>query len=122
MATQLRRIGHMPEAQELSDLCASVLEAVVDALAKKTIRAAKKIGARTVVVAGGVSANRRLRERLKNDCEKESMRLSIPPLKLCTDNAAMIAGLGAFHLRPLVEAHKGFDAFDMQPLPGWKLV
>ena len=122
VATQLRRIGHMPEGQELSDLCASVLEAVVDALAKKTIRAAKKIGARTVVVAGGVSANRRLRERLKNDCEKESLRLSIPPLKLCTDNAAMIAGLGAFHLRPLVEAHKGFDAFDMQPLPGWKLV
>ncbi len=122
VATQLRKIGHMPEGQDLSDLCASVLEAVVDPLVKKTIRAAKKIGAQTVVVAGGVSANKRLRERLKNDCAQEGLNLSIPPMKLCTDNAAMIAGLGQYRLKPLIEAHAGFDAFDIQPNPNWELV
>ena len=122
VATQLRRIGHIPEGQELSDLCASVLEAVVDSLVRKTIRATHKIGAQTVVVAGGVSANRRLRERLREECAKEKLHLSIPPMKLCTDNAAMIAGLGQYRLKPLVEAHAGFDAFDMQPDPSWELV
>ena len=77
-------------------MCASALEAVVDSLARKTIRAARKIGAKTVVVAGGVSANRRLRERLRDDCDKAGLRLSIPPMKLCTDNAAMI-GSAAFY-------------------------
>ena len=122
VATQLRRIGHMPEGQDLSDLCASVLEAVVDSLVRKTIRAAKSIGAKTVVVAGGVSANRRLRERLKTDCAKAQLNVSIPPMKLCTDNAAMIAGLGQYQLRPLIEAKVGFEAFDMQPNPSWELV
>ncbi len=122
VATQLRKLGSMPEGQELADLCASALEAVVDSLARKTIRAAKKIGAHTVVVAGGVSANRRLRERLHDDCARHSLALSIPPMKLCTDNAAMIAGLGQFKLRPLIEAHAHFDSFDLQPRPGWSLV
>ncbi len=122
VATQLRKMGSMPEGQELADLCASALEAVVDTLARKTIRAAKKIGAQTVVVAGGVSANRRLRERLTEDCKNNKILLSIPPLKLCTDNAAMIAGLGQYRLRSLIESGAKFDAFDLQPRPGWRLV
>lgn len=122
VATQLRNIGHMPEGQDLSDLCASALEAVVDTLARKTIRAAQRIGAQTVVVAGGVSANRRLRERLQEDCRKNGLALSIPPMKLCTDNAAMIAGLGQFRIKPLIEEKRGFEAFDMQPRPSWNLV
>ena len=122
VATQLRHIGHMPEGQDLSDLCASALEAVVDTLARKTIRAAQCIGAQTVVVAGGVSANRRLRERLKEDCDKNGLALSIPPMKLCTDNAAMIAGLGQFRLKSLIEADRGFESFEMQPRPAWNLV
>ncbi len=120
--TQLRRMGSMPEGQDLSDLCASALEAAVDSLARKTIRAARKAGARTVVVAGGVSANRRLRQRLTDDCNAEGLHLSIPPMKLCTDNAAMIAGLGQYRLKPLIEAKCGFDAFDLQPKPGWNLL
>lgn len=120
--TQLRRMGSMPEGQDLHDLCASALEAVVDTLARKTIRAAHKIGAQTVVVAGGVSANRRLRARLKDDCEAHGLRLSIPPMKLCTDNAAMIAGLGQYRLKPLIDAGVGFEAFDLQPKPGWGLL
>lgn len=122
VATQLRKMGAMPEGQELSDLCASALEAVVDSLARKTLRAARKIGANTIVVAGGVSANRRLRERLREDCQKAGIALSIPPMKLCTDNAAMIAGLGQYRLAPLIRDGRGFEAFDLQPRPGWTLV
>jgi N6-L-threonylcarbamoyladenine synthase len=122
VATQLRYIGHMPEGQDLADLCASALEAVVDSLARKTIRAAKKIHAKTIVVAGGVSANRRLRQRLADDCAREKLSLSIPPMKLCTDNAAMIAGLGQFRLKDLIEAHAGFNAYNLQPRPSWNLV
>ena len=122
VATQLRKMGAMPEGQDLADLCASALEAVVDTLARKTIRAAKKINAKTVVVAGGVSANRRLRERLAEDCKKHGLHLSIPPMKLCTDNAAMIAGLGQYRLKPLIESGAEFDSFDLQPRPGWRLV
>jgi len=121
-ATQLRRLGAMPEGQNLSDLCASVLEAVVDVLVHKTLEAAECAGASTVVVSGGVSANRRLRERLIEACGRAGVALSIPPLRLCTDNAAMIAGLGEYRLRPLVEAGAGFGAFDMQPMPSWALV
>ncbi len=120
--TQLRRLGAMPEGQDLADLCASALEAVVDSLARKTIRAARHVGAKTIVVSGGVSANRRLRARLAEDCAKAGLELSIPPMKLCTDNAAMIAGLGQYRLKPLIESKSGFTAFDLQPQPGWSLV
>lgn len=120
--TQLKRIGHMPEGQELSDFCASALEAVVDSLARKTLRAAKRVQASTIVVSGGVSANKRLRQRLKEDCLKNHLNLSIPPMKLCTDNAAMIAGLGQYKLKPLVESHAHFDAFTLQPRPAWNLI
>lgn len=119
--TQLRRIGSMPEGQDLSDLCASALEAVVDSLAKKSLRAAQSIGAKNLVLSGGVSANRRLRERLTADCQAANISLSIPPSKLCTDNAAMIAGLGEYKLRPLIEAKRGFEAFELQPKASWLL-
>lgn len=122
VATQLRRLGQMPQGQALADLCASVLEAVVDPLVLKTTRAAAHYGAHTVVVSGGVSANRRLRTRLKDACDRQGLALSIPPMKLCTDNAAMIAGLGQYKLRPLIEAERGFEAFDIQPRPSWNLV
>ena len=120
--TQLRKFDEMPKDQDLSDLCASALEAVVDSLSRKTLRAAKLIGATTVVVAGGVSANKRLRQRLKDDCAANHLRLSIPPLKLCTDNAAMIAGVGQFRLQQLIDAHAPFNAFDLQPKPAWNLL
>lgn len=119
--TQLRRLGAMPKDQDLADLCASALEAVVDSLAKKSIRSAQSIGATTLVVSGGVSANRRLRERLAADCLAANIALSIPPTKLCTDNAAMIAGLGEHKLRPLIKAKRGFEAFDLQPKASWLL-
>ncbi|HVL22831.1 MAG TPA: tRNA (adenosine(37)-N6)-threonylcarbamoyltransferase complex transferase subunit TsaD [Thermomicrobiales bacterium] len=75
----------------LADLAASFEEAIVDVLATKTARAAEAHGARSVLIAGGVAANRRLRERL---AERVGGRTDVrwPDLSLCTDNAAMVAG------------------------------
>ena len=77
------------------DLAASFQEAIVDVQVSKTIAAAKQVGTETVLLGGGVVANTRLRERLRADGEAAGLRVLIPPLELCTDNAAMIACVGA---------------------------
>jgi tRNA A37 threonylcarbamoyltransferase TsaD len=79
----------------LPDLAASFQEAIVDVQVAKTIAAAKEVGAQTVLTGGGVVANSRLRERLAADGEGAGLRVLVPPPDLCTDNAAMIACVGA---------------------------
>jgi N6-L-threonylcarbamoyladenine synthase len=79
----------------LPDLAASFQEAVVDVQVSKTIAAANAVKAPTVLLGGGVVANSRLRERLKAAGEAEGLRVLYPSLDLCTDNAAMIACVGA---------------------------
>ncbi len=78
----------------LPDVAASFQEAVVETLVRKTIKAAKETGMRTVAVGGGVAANRRLAASMRRECEENGLRLVIPPPVLCTDNAAMIAAAG----------------------------
>ena len=78
------------------DICASFQEAVVDVLAGKLLRAAEEYRVQTVSMAGGVSINSRLREKLTAECERRQLRLRLAPAKLCTDNAGMIAAL-AYH-------------------------
>ncbi len=80
------------------DLAASFQEAIVDVQVAKTIAAAKQVGTETVLLGGGVVANTRLRDRLRADGEAAGLRVLIPPLELCTDNAAMIACVGAARL------------------------
>lgn len=80
------------------DLAASFQEAIVDVQVSKTIAAAKQVGTDTVLLGGGVVANSRLRDRLRADGEAAGLRVLIPPLELCTDNAAMIACVGAARL------------------------
>lgn len=77
--------------QKRADLAASFQEAVVDALALKCKQAMRQTGLTRVAVGGGVSANKRLRAKLAETCAKEGAELIIPPLSLCTDNAAMAA-------------------------------
>jgi N6-L-threonylcarbamoyladenine synthase len=77
------------------DLAASFQEAIVDVQVAKTIRAAIERGIDTVLLGGGVVANTRLRERMTSDGEAAGLRVLYPPLELCTDNAAMIACVGA---------------------------
>ena len=98
----------------VADLAASFQAAVVGALFEKTMAAAEEFKAREIIVAGGVSANKPLREAFRS---QTSYRVHIPALSLCTDNAAMIAGAGYRHL-----VAGQVDALDFDVLPNWPLV
>ncbi len=78
----------------VEDVAASFQAAVVDVLAQKAVAATKAHGLGILAIAGGVAANRGLRSRLERECAANGWRFASPPPELCTDNAAMIAGLG----------------------------
>lgn len=80
------------------DIAASYQEAVVDMLVEPTLRAARDLGLERVVLSGGVSANSRLRKRMTAEGEQRGLQVFVPSLKLCTDNAAMIAFAGTWRL------------------------
>ncbi|HHY39025.1 MAG TPA: tRNA (adenosine(37)-N6)-threonylcarbamoyltransferase complex transferase subunit TsaD [Clostridia bacterium] len=80
----------------VEDLAASFQEAVCDILVEKTLKAAELYNTRRVLVAGGVSANSRLREMLTDSSQRLGVEVIIPPISLCTDNAAMIAIRGLY--------------------------
>jgi N6-L-threonylcarbamoyladenine synthase len=79
------------------DLACSFQNRVVNIISKKTLQALKDYNVKNLIVAGGVSANLGLREKLKQVCEENNINLSIPEIKYCTDNAAMI-GAAAYQL------------------------
>ena len=83
-----------PEGQEMNDFCASFQAAVVDVLVRKSRRALTLEGLKSLVVCGGVAANRGLRAALAVAAQEDAFALHIPPPKYCTDNAAMIAAAG----------------------------
>ena len=97
----------------VADLAASFQAAVVDVLVTKTIKAAKEYSAKNILIAGGVSANRALRHSIQMNA---TCPLHIPPIWLCTDNAAMIAGAGYFRF-----VRGQCDSLDMDVLPNWPL-
>ena len=80
----------------IADLATSFQNRVVEILVKKTIRALKQYHVKNLIVAGGVAANKGLRESLTKSCEENSIHLVIPDMKYCTDNAAMI-GAAAYY-------------------------
>jgi len=82
----------------LPDWAASVQEAIVDVLVTKTLRAARRHGVGHILLAGGVAANSRLQTAMRDACAGAELRLTVPPPRLCTDNAAMIACAGHYHL------------------------
>ena len=82
-----------------ADIAASFQSAVVDALVKKCLMALKKTGVKKIVLGGGVAANNALRQALKEAGKKEGVRVYIPPKRLATDNAAMIAAIGYQYLQ-----------------------
>ncbi len=104
-----KKSGHLP----VHDLAASFQKAVVDVLFKKTMDAAREFGAREILVAGGVSANRALRQAFRAQTE---FPVHIPPLSLCTDNAAMIASAGYYRF-----ALGHVSGLDIDVLPTWPL-
>lgn len=94
--TQVRR--GLPDERARAGLAASVQAAIVDVLVAKSLTALERTGLTTLVVAGGVSANRRLRERLAQARVARGLRVHFPEPALCTDNGAMIAFAGALRL------------------------
>jgi N6-L-threonylcarbamoyladenine synthase len=84
--------------QTLRNLCASFQRRVVDVLVKKTLVAARREGVESVVVGGGVAANLQLRDALSAATVARGIKLFVPSLRACTDNAAMIAFAGAIRL------------------------
>ncbi len=80
------------------NICAGFEQAAVDVLAGKTIRAAAELGARSISLSGGVSANAALRRRLAADCRQQGLKFFVPPAGLSTDNAEMIGLAAAFLL------------------------
>ena len=102
--------------QDRADLCAGFQAAVADVLAEKTRRALAQTGAPTLAVAGGVAANQSLRAALERVAQEAGASFLAPPLRLCTDNAAMIAWAG-------IEAYHGGqrDGMDLAARPRWPL-
>ncbi|MBR3290020.1 MAG: tRNA (adenosine(37)-N6)-threonylcarbamoyltransferase complex transferase subunit TsaD [Clostridia bacterium] len=84
------------EVLDVADVCASFRAKVVDILCDHTMAAADELGEQTIVLAGGVSANRELRRRMQARCDATGRTLFVPPLSLCGDNAAMIAAQGFY--------------------------
>ena len=78
-----------------SDVAASFQEAIVDVLLQKSIKACQQTGIDSLVIAGGVAANSRLRAVAQERCSKAGIQLRTPPPQLCTDNGAMVAALGS---------------------------
>ncbi|OBG02382.1 tRNA (adenosine(37)-N6)-threonylcarbamoyltransferase complex transferase subunit TsaD [Mycolicibacter sinensis] len=101
-----------------ADVAAGFQESVADVLTAKAVRAAADLGVGTLLIAGGVAANSRLRELAEQRCVAAGLTLRIPPLRLCTDNGAMIASFAAH----LISAGVAPSPLDVATNPGLPVV
>lgn len=83
------------ETVPVADIAAAFQEAVVDIITSKAVLACRENGITELLLGGGVAANSRLRQLTEQRCSAAGIRLTVPPLALCTDNGAMVAALGA---------------------------
>jgi N6-L-threonylcarbamoyladenine synthase len=95
----LKKVGKEQWERQKADIAASFQEAVVDMLVNPTVRAAVTHDIRRIVLAGGVAANSRLREKMQEKANAEGLQVFFPSPKFCTDNAAMIALAGHHWLK-----------------------
>jgi N6-L-threonylcarbamoyladenine synthase len=112
---RIRALGKLDDSTR-ADLAASFQEAIVDVLVAKCVAALEAEGLDRLVVAGGVGANSSLRERLAASTEARGAKVFFPPLRLCTDNGAMIAFAAALKFPQGLEPSAGFPVF-----PRWDL-
>lgn len=103
---------------DTADVAAGFQEAVADVLTKKAVRAATDLGVSTLLIAGGVAANSRLRELAEQRCAAAGLTLRVPRPRLCTDNGAMIASFAAH----LMAAGAAPSALDVASDPGLPVV
>jgi N6-L-threonylcarbamoyladenine synthase len=115
--TLVRRLGDAPlDEQTRADIAVAFETAVVDVLVAKALAALDATGLATLVVAGGVGANRRLRERLRKEVDRRGARVFFPDVAYCTDNGAMIALAAALRLSSRASSTLGFGV-----RPRWAL-
>lgn len=110
---EVRKLESNGGSLPVNDLAASFQAAVLEVLYEKTMRAAREFKVRSIVIGGGVSANEPLRKLFQ---DQDAFRVFIPPLKYCTDNAAMVAAAGYFR-----HALGSTDGLDIDILPTWPL-
>jgi len=100
----------------VEDVCASFQEAVVDVLVGKTMLAAQRMQVTTVLMAGGVACNTRLREKMSEACRQASISLKYPSASLCTDNALMVACAGHYQIAAGRRSNLALDCFPTLPV------
>jgi N6-L-threonylcarbamoyladenine synthase len=110
---EVRSLQEQGRILPIANLAASFQDAVVDVLVGKTVRAAEEYEVEEILIAGGVSANQALRSAFE---QKAHCSLNIPPISLCTDNAAMVAGIGYYRF-----ASGQRDSNDIDVLPNWPI-
>ncbi|MDO9189193.1 MAG: tRNA (adenosine(37)-N6)-threonylcarbamoyltransferase complex transferase subunit TsaD, partial [Sulfurimicrobium sp.] len=115
LARQQMIDGELDE-QTRADICLAFQEAIVEVLTRKAVAALKQSGLSRLVVAGGVGANKQLREGLSHAATKKRFEVFYPKLEFCTDNGAMIAFAGAMRLR-----HEGRRTMNFPIKPRWDL-
>ncbi|MEK7317616.1 MAG: tRNA (adenosine(37)-N6)-threonylcarbamoyltransferase complex transferase subunit TsaD [Pseudomonadota bacterium] len=116
--TQTRKLSNACE-QDRANLARAFVDAIVDVLAAKSFAALKQTGDKRLVVAGGVGANRQLRERLNEMGKRRKVEVFYPDLAFCTDNGAMIAFAGAMRLKAAPELAR--HGYDYGVTPRWDL-
>jgi len=113
-------VHHACSSVSPADLCASFQQAVIDVLVEKTMKAAEEFAVNKVCLAGGVAANRPLREALQLHCERAGLAYYVPSMQYCTDNGAMIAMAGYQMARLGITATDWLDAHACLPLQSWR--
>jgi N6-L-threonylcarbamoyladenine synthase len=120
----VRTVRDGRDALRVADLAASYQRAIVEPLVQKTLAAAHRLKPRAIVVGGGVSANRLLRERLTSEAGAAGLSVFFPDPALSTDNAAMVASRGFYQFHTLGADDLTLDAAANLPWPcsgGWRL-
>jgi N6-L-threonylcarbamoyladenine synthase len=107
--------GGYPETL-VRDIVSSFQEAVVEVLVKKTLQAAQHQELRRVVLSGGVAANSRLREKIREEALEKRMKVYLPSPFFCTDNAAMVGVVGYEYLKRGIQSPLSLNAFSNLPL------
>jgi N6-L-threonylcarbamoyladenine synthase len=112
--TQCKKLGDRL-INERANIAASTQAAIVDVLVRKSLKALNQTGLSCLVVAGGVGANKSLRESLSVECKKIGVRVHHPELEFCTDNGAMIAMAGAMRIQTQRELPSKIYSFEVNP-------
>lgn len=100
----------------IKDIVSSFQEAVVEVLVKKSVQAALNEGLKRIVLSGGVAANQRLRQKIKEDSIKQKLKVYLPSPSFCTDNAAMVGVVGYEYLKRGIQSPLSLNAFSNLPL------